>query len=69
MFYFVIFGCDLLEAHSSEMRDRKGANLEARGVEEELKEQSEGKYNQKTLYEERIFSIKGGKGKILYKLI
>lgn len=66
MFYFVMFGCDLLEARSSEMRDRKGANLEASGVEEELKEQSEEKYNQKTLYEERVFSVKGEKGKKIY---
>lgn len=28
------------------MRDRKGANLEVVGGEEELKEQGEGKYNQ-----------------------
>lgn len=36
VFYFVMFCCCLLEAHSFLMRDRKGVDLDGRGGGEEL---------------------------------
>jgi hypothetical protein len=56
IFYFAMYGCNLLESCPFLMRDRKGVVLQGREIGEEPRGvEGRGNSNQNILYEKRIY--------------